>query len=71
MEPEEYDRNETYMAMTMLDKYHGQANGIHGCDEHLAGSNPSRGSCVSGYAATPYHTVPLVESVCWYGLVNS
>lgn len=30
--------------MQKLDKYHGQASGIFGCDEHLAGTMPSRGT---------------------------
>ena len=38
----------SYMSMKVLDQYHGQANGLFGCDEHLAGSMPSRGklACV-------------------------
>ena len=30
--------------MQKLDEYHGQASGIFGCDEHLAGKMPSRGN---------------------------
>lgn len=30
--------------MERLDEYHGQASGIFGCDEHLAGTMPSRGT---------------------------
>ena len=26
-----------------MEQYHGQASGIFGCDEHLAGNMPSRG----------------------------
>jgi uncharacterized protein len=28
----------------LLDRYHGQATGMHSCDEHLAGRSPSQGS---------------------------
>ena len=38
------DFNSSYVRMYKLDKYHGLASGIFGCDEHLAGNMPSRGS---------------------------
>ena len=38
------DLRSSYVRMAKLDKYHGQASGIFGCDEHLAGNMPSRGS---------------------------
>ena len=34
----------SYVRMENLDKYHGQASGVFGCDEHLAGNMPSRGT---------------------------
>jgi hypothetical protein len=30
--------------VAMLDRYHGQPNGMFSCDEHLAGLNPSQGT---------------------------
>jgi uncharacterized protein len=41
---EDADKNGVFQALAGLDKYHGQANGIFTCDEHLAGKNPSQGS---------------------------
>lgn len=38
------DSQSSHVRMAKLDKYHGQASGIFGCDEHLAGTMPSRGS---------------------------
>jgi hypothetical protein len=38
------DRYEVYNAISILDKYHGQATGIYTCDEHYAGKNPSQGT---------------------------
>jgi len=40
----EADRNAVYRAIKMLDKYHGQANGVFSADEHYAGLSPSQGS---------------------------
>ena len=40
------DIESTYIRIQKLDQYHGQASGIFGCDEHLAGNMPSRGECV-------------------------
>ena len=36
------DWESSYIRMEKLDKYHGQASGVFGCDEHLAGSMPWR-----------------------------
>ena len=38
------DLQSSYVRMQKLDKYHGQASGMFGCDEHLAGTMPSRGT---------------------------
>lgn len=38
------DWESSYVRMRKLDKYHGQASGVFGCDEHLAGTMPSRGT---------------------------
>jgi hypothetical protein len=38
------DWESSYVRMQKLDEYHGQASGVFGCDEHLAGRMPSRGT---------------------------
>ncbi|MBZ5514680.1 MAG: glycoside hydrolase family 127 protein, partial [Acidobacteriia bacterium] len=38
------DRKAIYELYQQLDRYHGQANGIFSCDEHLAGLDPSQGT---------------------------
>ena len=38
------DYNSSLQRVQVLDQYHGQANGIFACDEHLAGLMPSRGA---------------------------
>jgi uncharacterized protein len=38
------DRRGLQQMLDALDKYHGLANGMFSCDEHLAGRNPSQGS---------------------------
>ena len=43
---DESDIESSYVRMQKLDQYHGQASGIFGCDEHLAGNMPSRGENV-------------------------
>jgi uncharacterized protein len=37
------DRKAAYQMLQELDRYHGQANGMHSGDEHYAGLNPSQG----------------------------
>ena len=37
------DVEAAYQCVKVLDQFHGQANGIFSCDEHLAGRIPSRG----------------------------
>lgn len=37
------DRDAVYRAIEMLDKHHGQANGVFSADEHFAGLSPSQG----------------------------
>ncbi len=41
---DEHDRDSIFTMLAELDRRHGQATGIFGCDEHLAGRSPSRGS---------------------------
>ena len=42
------DWNSSYVRMDLMEQYHGQASGIFGCDEHLAGNMPSRGETLVG-----------------------
>jgi len=39
----EEDKKAAYTMLTELDRYHGQANGMHAADEHYAGRDPSQG----------------------------
>ena len=41
---EQCHRQAVYDAISNLDKFHGQANGLFSGDEHLAGKNPSQGT---------------------------
>ncbi len=41
---EESDRKAIIQLLQELDRYHGQANGIHSGDEHYAGLDPSQGT---------------------------
>lgn len=38
------DLLDTFRIIATLDRYHGQANGVFSCDEHLAGLSPSQGT---------------------------
>ena len=38
------DRDSLYRMLDMLDRYHGQPNGIFSADEHYAGRDPSQGT---------------------------
>jgi DUF1680 family protein len=38
------DRSAIHQLYADLDRYHGQATGIHSCDEHYAGLDPSQGT---------------------------
>jgi DUF1680 family protein len=38
------DRDAIHQLYAQLDRYHGQATGVHSCDEHLAGLDPSQGT---------------------------
>ena len=53
------DANFNYQRTELMDRYHGLASGIFGCDEHLAGNNPSRGSetCTVVEAMFSYETM--------------
>lgn len=41
---DESDRKAIHQLFEQLDRYHGQATGIHSCDEHVAGLDPSQGT---------------------------
>ena len=41
---EKGDRDSLYQMLDMLDRYHGQPNGIFSADEHYAGRDPSQGT---------------------------
>jgi DUF1680 family protein len=41
---DEADKQAPHRMLATLDTYHGQANGLFSCDEHLAGRMPSQGS---------------------------
>ena len=47
--------------MQRLDKYHGQASGVFGCDEHLAGTMPSRGTELCTVVETMFSYETLFE----------
>ena len=47
--------------MQKLDLYHGQASGIFGCDEHLAGTMPSRGTELCTVVETMFSYETLFE----------
>lgn len=38
------DKEAVYRFLDTLDRWHGQANGMFSCDEHVAGRHPSQGS---------------------------
>ena len=38
------DREAIFQALEVLNKYHGQPNGMFSCDEHLAGRSPVQGT---------------------------
>lgn len=47
--------------MQKLDEYHGQASGVFGCDEHLAGRMPSRGTELCTVVETMFSYETLFE----------
>lgn len=42
--PDDRDLRASLQALDVLDRYHGQANGLLAGDEHLSGTDPTRGS---------------------------
>ena len=64
--------------MEKLDKYHGQASGVFGCDEHLAGTMPSRGTelCTVVESMFSYETLFEIQGdpifgVCYFQLTHT
>jgi hypothetical protein len=55
------DWDSSYVRMQRLDKYHGQASGVFGCDEHLAGTMPSRGTELCTVVETMFSYETLFE----------
>ena len=47
--------------MKRIDEYHGQASGVFGCDEHLAGRMPSRGTELCTVVETMFSYETLFE----------
>jgi DUF1680 family protein len=41
---DESDRRAIHQLYDQLDRYHGQVTGVHSCDEHLAGLDPTQGT---------------------------
>jgi hypothetical protein len=48
------DLAQTKVRVELINKYHGRPSGIFGCDEHLAGPIPSRGSELCTVVETSY-----------------
>ncbi len=58
---DEADKQAPYRMLATLDKYHGQANGLFSCDEHLAGRMPSQGSELCTVVEAMYALEELVS----------
>ena len=67
------DWNSSYVRMQKLDKYHGQASGVFGCDEHLAGTMPSRGTelCTVVETMFSYETLFEIQGDPIFGTYNT
>ena len=59
--------------MKKLDEYHGQASGVFGCDEHLAGTMPSRGTelCTVVETMFSYETLFEIQGDPVFGLLDN
>lgn len=64
------DWTSSYVRMQKLDLYHGQPSGIFGCDEHLAGTMPSRGTelCTVVEAMFSYETLFEIQGDPIFGI---
>jgi hypothetical protein len=58
---EEAYRDAPARMLAILDRYHGQANGLFSCDEHLAGRMPSQGSELCTVVEAMYALEELVS----------
>lgn len=57
------DREAHRRILAVLDRYHGQANGMFSGDEHLAGLNPSQGTELCAVVEFMYSLEVLAETV--------
>ena len=60
------DYKSSFDRIEILDKYHGQANGMFACDEHLAGTMPSRGTHNHFFYHTGTELCTVVEAMYSY-----
>ena len=63
---DESDRRAIYQMLGMLDKYHGQPNGMFSADEHYAGTDPSQGIELCAVVEAMYsleHSVAVLGDV--------
>ena len=54
------DKQATYRQLKEIYDYHGLANGMFSCDEHLAGRNPSEGTELCSVVETQYSLEQMV-----------
>jgi hypothetical protein len=54
------DRDAVFHILAVLNGYHGQANGMFSCDEHLAGTMPSQGTELCAVVETMFSLEVLV-----------
>ena len=57
------DREAPLVMMATLERYHGQANGMFSCDEHLAGKSPVQGSELCAVAEYMYSLEVLLTAL--------
>jgi hypothetical protein len=60
---DEADRAVPLRMLDLLDRYHGQATGMHSCDEHLAGRSPSQGGELCAVVEAMYSLEVLLTTV--------
>ena len=57
---DEADRDEVVQALDVLDRYHGQPNGMFSADEHYAGRDPSEGTELCAVVETMFSLEQVV-----------
>ena len=55
------DMQASWKALEALDKYHGQACGRYGCDEHLSGTRPTQGTELCAVVESMYSMEKFIE----------